>query len=60
MLAVLVGALEVPAGTLDTIVKLVCPSASCTGSCIPGVDGFIKYELNDTSANGWAKSPSIP
>jgi phenylacetyl-CoA:acceptor oxidoreductase len=59
MLAVLVGALEVPGGTLGTIVKLVRPSASRTGSCIPGVDGFMKYEFNDTSANGWRKSPSI-
>ena len=59
MLAVLVGALEVPGGTLGTTVKLVRPAASRTGSALPGPDGFMQFQFNETSANAWEKSPSI-
>src|SRR5690606_40039870 len=53
LLAVLVGALEVPGGTLGTAVKLVRPAFSRTGSCIPGPDGFMRYEFNATSRQEW-------
>ena len=59
MLAVLVGALEVPGGTLGTNVKISRPAASRVGSCVPGVDGFMKHDFNDTSRNGWHRSPDI-
>jgi phenylacetyl-CoA:acceptor oxidoreductase len=59
MLAVLMGALEVPGGTLGTAVKLVRPAVSRTGSVLPGPDGFMQYQFNETSANGWMRSPHI-
>lgn len=59
MLAVLVGALEVPGGTLGTTVKLVRPAASRTGSVVPGEDGFMRFQFNETSANAWERNPSI-
>ncbi|HEX7006275.1 MAG TPA: molybdopterin-dependent oxidoreductase [Alphaproteobacteria bacterium] len=59
MLAVLVGALEVPGGTLGTAVKLVRPAFSRTGSCIPGPDGFMRYEFNATSRQEWLAKPHI-
>lgn len=59
MLAVLVGALEVPGGTLGTTVKLVRPAFSRTGSCLPGLDGFMRYEFNATSRQEWMAKPHI-
>jgi len=59
MLAVLVGALEVPGGTLGTAVKLVRPAHSRTGSCLPGPDGFMQFQFNETSRNGWMSNPDI-
>ena len=60
LLAVLVGALEVPGGTLGTTVKLVRPATSRVGSVRPhGVDGLMSYQFNDTSREGWVRTPSI-
>ena len=59
MLAVLVGALEVPGGTLGTAVKLVRPAASRVGSVLPGEDGFMRYQFNATSSNAWNRDPHI-
>ncbi|MFN0304229.1 MAG: molybdopterin-dependent oxidoreductase [Burkholderiales bacterium] len=59
MLAVLVGALEVPGGTLGTTVKLVRPAASRTGSVQPGPDGFMTYQFNPTTKKDWASKPDI-
>ncbi|MDO8300206.1 molybdopterin-dependent oxidoreductase [Lacisediminimonas sp.] len=60
VLAVLVGALEVPGGTLGTTVKLVRPATSRVGSVKPhGVDGLMSYQFNETSREGWSKQPSI-
>jgi len=59
MLAVLVGALEVPGGTIGTTVKLVRPAVSRTGSALPGPDGFMAYQFNETSREGWQKNPNI-
>jgi phenylacetyl-CoA:acceptor oxidoreductase len=59
MLAVLVGALEVPGGTLGTTVKLVRPAASRTGSVQPGPDGFMTYQFNPTTKADWASKPDI-
>jgi phenylacetyl-CoA:acceptor oxidoreductase len=59
LLACLVGALEVPGGTLGTTVKLVRPAASRTGSALPGPDGFMAYQFNETSKEGWERTPHI-
>ncbi|MCC6212554.1 MAG: molybdopterin-dependent oxidoreductase [Burkholderiales bacterium] len=59
ILAILMGALEVPGGTLGTTVKLVRPAVSRVGSVLPGVDGFMQYQFNETSADGWMKKPHI-
>lgn len=59
VLAVLVGALEVPGGTLGTTVKLVRPAASRTGSVQPGPDGFMTYQFNATTKAEWAGAPHI-
>jgi phenylacetyl-CoA:acceptor oxidoreductase len=59
MLAMLVGALEVPGGTLGTAVKLVRPAASRTGSVQPGPDGFMTFQFNPTSKKDWMASPHI-
>ncbi|MHA1536119.1 MAG: molybdopterin-dependent oxidoreductase [Alphaproteobacteria bacterium] len=59
LLTSLVGALEVPGGTLGTAVKLVRPAASRVGSVIPGEDGFMRHEFNPTSSNEWMRTPHI-
>src|SRR5579871_4793574 len=59
MLAVLVGALEVPGGTIGTTVKLVRPAFSRTGSVVPGPDGFMAFQFNETSREGWLRQPHI-
>ncbi len=59
MLAVLVGALEVPGGILGTAVKLVRPANPRVGSALPGPDGFMRYQFNPTSSNEWMRAPHI-
>ncbi len=59
LLALLVGALEVPGGTLGTTVKLVRPAFSRTGSVLPGEDGFMAFQFNETSREGWLRDPHI-
>jgi phenylacetyl-CoA:acceptor oxidoreductase len=59
VLAVLVGALEVPGGVLGTAVKLVRPAKSRVGSVTPGPDGFMHYPFNETTREQWEPSPHI-
>ncbi len=59
VLAVLVGALEVPGGVLGTAVKLVRPAKSRVGSVIPGPDGFMQFPFNETTKTGWDPNPHI-
>jgi phenylacetyl-CoA:acceptor oxidoreductase len=59
MLAVLVGALEVPGGTLGTAVKLNRPADSRHKSVIPMADGFMEYPFNPTSRDEWVSRPTI-
>ena len=59
ILAILMGALEVPGGILGTAVKLVRPAVSRVGSVLPGTDGFMQFQFNETSATGWMKHPHI-
>ncbi|NLD68894.1 MAG: molybdopterin-dependent oxidoreductase [Limnobacter sp.] len=59
MLAVLVGALEVPGGTLGTTVRLARPMAQRLESAKPGADGFMDYPLNPTDRERWSARPDI-
>ncbi len=54
LLAVLVGALEVPGGTLGTTVRLNRPQEDRHASVKPGDDGFMLNDLNPTTKNKWA------
>jgi phenylacetyl-CoA:acceptor oxidoreductase len=59
MLAALVGALEVPGGTLGTTVRLNRPLNERLKSVKPGPDGFMAYPMNPTDAKGWKAEPNI-
>ncbi|MGI9426781.1 MAG: molybdopterin-dependent oxidoreductase [Hyphomicrobiaceae bacterium] len=59
VLAVLVGALEVPGGVLGTNVKLVRPANDRSASVRHGEDGFMHFPFNETSKNGWKSQPGI-
>lgn len=53
LLAVLIGGLEVPGGTLGTTVRLNRPADNRWSSAAPGPDGFMDYPLNPTSKDEW-------
>ena len=59
MLAALVGALEVPGGTLGTTVRLNRPLSERHASVKPGPDGFMDYPLNPTDKAHWSAQPNI-
>jgi len=59
MLACLVGALEVPGGTIGTKVRLNRPADNRLKSVKPGPDGFMDYPFNPTSKDGWQRQPNI-
>ncbi|MBI5275852.1 MAG: molybdopterin-dependent oxidoreductase [Burkholderiales bacterium] len=59
MLAVLVGALEVPGGTIGTTVRLARPMAKRLDSAKPGPDGFMDFPLNPTDKARWSPKPNI-
>ena len=59
LLATLVGALEVPGGTLGTTVRLVRPMAERLQSVQPGPDGFMNYPMNPTDKATWSPRPNI-
>jgi phenylacetyl-CoA:acceptor oxidoreductase len=59
MLAALVGALEVPGGTLGTTVRLNRPLSERHESVKPGPDGFMAYPLNPTDREHWSPKPNI-
>jgi phenylacetyl-CoA:acceptor oxidoreductase len=59
MLAALVGALEVPGGTLGTTVRLNRPLSERHASVKPGPDGFMEYPLNPTDKEHWSAKPNI-
>ncbi|MEW5815402.1 MAG: molybdopterin-dependent oxidoreductase, partial [Spirochaetota bacterium] len=56
MLAVLIGALEVPGGTIGASQRLNKPHADRWSSVWPGKDGFMMNSLNPTDKKGWATS----
>ncbi len=57
LLACLVGALEVPGGTLGTTVRLNRPADNRWSSVKPGPDGFMDYPMNPTGKNEWSSRP---
>jgi len=59
LLACLVGALEVPGGTLGTTVRLNRPATSRQASVKKGEDGFMSYPMNATDKEHWQKQPKV-
>jgi len=59
VLATLVGALEVPGGTIGTTVRLTRPMSHRHESVKPGPDGFMHYPLNPTDKAHWSLKPNI-
>lgn len=58
VLAMLVGALEVPGGTIGTSTRLNRPQSDRLKSVTPGVDGFMATSLNATDKENWAAIPT--
>ncbi len=59
LLATLVGALEVPGGTIGTTVRLTRPMSQRHDSVQPGADGFMAYPMNPTDKARWSPKPNI-
>ena len=59
VLATLVGALEVPGGTIGTTVRLTRPMSHRHESVKPGPDGFMHFPLNPTDKANWSPKPNI-
>jgi phenylacetyl-CoA:acceptor oxidoreductase len=59
LLAALVGALEVPGGTLGTTVRLNRPLSERLKSVVGDSDGFLFYPLNPTDKANWKARPNI-
>ncbi len=53
LMAVLIGGLEVPGGTLGTTVRLNRPADNRWSSVVPGRDGFMNYPMNPTDRENW-------
>jgi phenylacetyl-CoA:acceptor oxidoreductase len=58
LLACLVGALEVPGGTIGTTVRLNRPADDRWHSVAPGPDGFMSYPMNPTAKGEWIERPT--
>jgi len=58
VLAAVVGALEVPGGTLGTTVRLNKPHDNRLLSVKPGEDGFMACNFNATTPQGWVGKPT--
>ena len=59
LLAVLVGALEVPGGTLGTAVKLNRPADNRHKTVASSADGIMDYPFNPTGREEWSAAPHI-
>jgi phenylacetyl-CoA:acceptor oxidoreductase len=59
MLAVVVGALEVPGGTIGTTIRINRPASNRLESVQPGPDGFMEYPFNPTDKQDWQSQPHI-
>ena len=58
VLASLVGALEVPGGTIGTTVRVNRPHENRLASVKPGEDGFMNCTFNPTGRNSWSAKPT--
>src|SRR5574337_780855 len=58
VLAAVVGALEVPGGTLGTTVRLNKPHDNRLLSVVPGEDGFMACNFNPTTPDQWQATPT--
>lgn len=58
VLAMLVGALEVPGGTIGTCTRLNRPQSNRLKSVTPGDDGFMATSLNPTDKQNWIAIPT--
>jgi len=59
LMACLVGALEVPGGTLGTTVRLNRPATDRALSVKPHPDGFMDYPMNPTDPENWLAKPDV-
>ena len=59
MLAMLVGGLEVPGGTIGTTVRLNRPANDRNLSIVSGDDGFMDYPMNPTKKGEWVGKPNV-
>jgi len=59
LMACLVGALEVPGGTLGTTVRLNRPATDRNLSVKPHPDGFMDYPMNPTDKENWLAHPDV-
>jgi len=59
LLPCLVGALDVPGGTLGTTVRLNRPADSRWSSVTSGPDGFMHYPMNPTGKDDWVGQPQV-
>jgi phenylacetyl-CoA:acceptor oxidoreductase len=57
LIACLLGALEVPGGTLGTTVRLNRPADNRWSSVKAGPDGFMQYPMNPTGKEDWISRP---
>lgn len=58
ILAMLIGALEVPGGTIGASQRLNKPHHDRWSSVWPGDDGFMRNNLNPTDKDNWPTSPT--
>lgn len=59
LLACLVGGLDVPGGTIGTIVRLNRPAKDRQSSVIGGPDGFMEFPWNPTDKEHWLPRPNV-
>ena len=59
LLSCLIGALEVPGGTLGTTVRLNRPADNRWSSVAPGPDGFMHFPMNPTAKDEWIMRPAV-
>ncbi|MCP4329688.1 MAG: molybdopterin-dependent oxidoreductase [Alphaproteobacteria bacterium] len=59
LLACMVGALEVPGGTLGTTIRLNRPMSDRLESVRSGADGFMDFPFNPTDRDHWQGRPNV-
>lgn len=59
LIACLLGALDVPGGTLGTTVRLNRPASDRQSSVKPSPDGFMEFPWNPTDKENWLSRPNV-